>query len=205
MSIVSFNQHWTSTFNQQYIVHTSKFIGSSWPNNERPKSHIVHLWAIKRLKDARFPSSYSHFPPHPFTLSVRRRVRSPVPSFHHFLRVPSGSFPPLFQDTGSVLLLPRSAVTEAETSAKAAKGVGRWELRGLERNRLPTDALSSPLTGKKSENARGCGDPPSTTVANKKAGFRQSRSLDFWHSELKNRPAAPASRWRIKKKKKKKK
>lgn len=135
---------------------------------------------------------------------MRRRVRSPVPSFHHFLRVPSGSFPPLFQDTGSVLLLPRSAVTEAETSAKGAKGVGRWELRGLERNRLPTDALSSPLTGKKSENVRGCGDPPSTTVANKKAGFRQSRSLDFWHSELKNRRAAPASRWRIKKKRKKK-
>lgn len=60
--------------------------------------------------------------------------------------------------------------------------------RGWRRDRLPTEeALSSPLTGKKSEDARNppllhhlpfaTPSPRSSTVANKEAGFRRRRDL----------------------------
>lgn len=64
-----------------------------------------------------------------------------------------------------------------------AGGGGGWR-----RDRLPTEeALSSPLTGKKSEDARNppllhhlpfsTPSPRSSTVANKEAGFRRRRDL----------------------------
>lgn len=159
---------------------------------------------------------------------VRSHVRhANVPSFHHFLPRLAHPLPRCSRTLVPLCSLPlftrrgnggRRGGRRRKGTKDTVKGV---RLRaggggGWRRDRLPTEeALSSPLTGKKSEDARNppllhhlpfsTPSPRSSTVANKEAGFRRRRDLSTsgtanWKIDL----AAPARGWRVEKKKERK-
>ena len=166
-----------------------KLISFSYQNSsQRTPLKFLNVHPGRALNVSRgrqIPFFTWQFPSAPlYSFYVQERARSPVrrrnvPSSHHFLHVLSGLFP---------FAVPGHWFRSCSAPLFTRRGNRDERERGWRRNRVSAEGPRFPLRWlekKKEKEEREC-----ATVANKETGFLQPRSLDFWHSELKNRPSA---------------